>query len=233
MADESLLDGLDPFDLQEREADRVHAHVTSSPDWTRPSRCEGWSVRDVLAHLIGLEDYTRAGLDNRVKQTFREGAAAGATDVAGFNAWQISQAATLSETELVERWRKANLANRAELRARGRDGAVDTSIGQYSSWLQSFHYAVEYATHGDDMYVAVPEGERAGRTAWRVSFGRFVLTELEKPVEVEPTDGGLRVSGAPGIVELSDEDFVEATQGRLPGNHPLDAAFRELLSTVP
>ena len=233
MADESLLDGLDPFELQEREADRVHAHVTASPDWTRPSRCQGWSVRDLLAHLIGLEDYTRAGLDDGVQALFDEGAAAGADDVAGFNAWGISLYADLSETELIERWRAANLANRAELRARGRDGTVDTSIGAYSAWLQSFHYAVEYATHGDDMYVDVPTADRDARTAWRVAVGRFVLTELEKPVEVEPTADGLRVSGAPGTVELSAKDFVEATQGRLPDDHPLEAAFRELLTTVP
>lgn len=233
MADESLLDGLDPFELQEREADRVHAHVTSSPDWTRPSRCRDWTVRDLLAHLIGLEDYTRAGLDDRVQAIFREGEDAGATDVAGFNAWQIGLYADLTEDQLVERWREANLANRAELRARGRNGTVDTSIGAYPSWLQSFHYAVEYATHGDDMYVDVPQAERAERTTWRVAFGRFVLGELEKPVEVEPAGDGVRVSGAPGTVELSAEDFVEATQGRLPDDHPLDAAFRELLTTVP
>lgn len=129
MADEALLDGLDPFELQEREADRVYAHVTDSPEWTRPSRCQGWSVRDVLAHLIGLEDYTRAGLDGGVQALFAEGAKAGATDVAGFNAWGISLYADLSEPELVERWRDANLVNRSELRARGRDGTVDTSIG--------------------------------------------------------------------------------------------------------
>lgn len=233
MADESLLDGLNPFDLQEREADRVYAHVTSSPDWARASRCEGWSVRDLLAHLIGLEDYTRAGIDNGVQALFRESATAGAADVAGLNAWQISMYADLSEPELIERWRGANLANRAELRARGRHGTVDTSIGAYSSWLQSFHYAVEYATHGDDMYVDVPDDERAARTAWRVRFGRFVLTELDKPVEVQETDGGVRVIGAPGTVELSAGDFVEATQGRLPDDHPLEAAFRELLTTVP
>ena len=233
MADESLLDGLDPFELQEREADRVYAHVTSSPDWKRPSRCQGWTVRDVLAHLVGLEGYTRAGLDDGVQALFRAGAAAGATDVAGFNDWQIGQCAGVSEPELVAHWREANLAIRAALRARGRDGTVDTSIGAYPSWLQSFHYAVEYATHGDDMYVDVPEAERGERTAWRVRMGRFVLTELEKPVEVHETDDGLRVIGAPGTVEVSVDDFVEATQGRLPDAHPLDAAFRELLSTVP
>lgn len=83
------------------------------------------------------------------------------------------------------------------------------------------------------MYVDVPDAERGARTAWRVKVGRFVLTELEKPVEIQEADGGLRVIGAPGTVELSAADFVEATQGRLPDEHPLEAAFRELLTTVP
>jgi len=233
MADEALLDELNPFDLLDREADRVHRFFASSPDWDRASRCARWTVRDLLGHLTGLEDYTRAGLDDRVQEMFRAGAAAGATDIAGFNDWQLGMYADLPADELVKRWHEANLANRAELRARGRDGSVDTSVGQYPSWLQSFHYAVEYATHGDDMYVDVPDAEQGARTAWRVNVGWFVLTELEKPVEVQETDGGLRVFGAPGAVELSFDDFVEATQGRLPDDHPLDAAFRELLSTVP
>jgi uncharacterized protein (TIGR03083 family) len=233
MADEFLLDGLDPFELQEREADRVFAHFSSSPGWARPSRCEGWSTRDMLGHLTGLEDYVRAGLDDAVKELIRDGSFSDDAGVAEFNDWQIGMYADLPEAELVERWRAANLANRAELRARGRDGTVDTSIGAYSSWLQSFHYAVEYVTHGDDVYVDVPDDERAERTAWRVSVGRFVLSELEKPVEVEVTSVGVRVTGAPGRVELSTEDFVDATQGRLPSDHPLDAAFRQLLNTVP
>jgi uncharacterized protein (TIGR03083 family) len=156
MADESLLDGLDPFDLQEREADRIHALFTSPPDWACPSRCEGWSTRHMLGHLTGLEDYVRAGLDDAVVELTRDASFADDAGVAEFNDWQIGMYADVPAPELVARWRGANLANRAELRARGRDGTVDTSIGAYSSWLQSFHYAVEYATHGDDVYVEVP-----------------------------------------------------------------------------
>jgi uncharacterized protein (TIGR03083 family) len=233
MADESLLDGLDPFDLLDRESDRVHRLFTSSPAWSRPSRCQGWSTRDMLGHLAGLEDYARAGLDDRVRALFRAGKEAGATGVAGFNDWQIREYADLPAAELVDQWRAAVVANRAELRARGRDGSIDTSIGAYPSWLQTFHFAVEYATHGDDIGVVVEEAERTGRLAWRVAFGRFVLTELEKPVEVTPDGDVLRVSGEPGSVTLDPQDFVEATQGRLPADHALEPAFRELLSTVP
>lgn len=231
MADESLLDGLDPFAILDRESDRVHRHFTSSPDWSRASRCDGWTTRDMLGHLMGLEDYTRAGLDDAVQDLFAASKAAGARDVADFNDWQLRQYAGLPAAALVERWRAAQVTNRNELRARGRGGSVDSSIGAYPSWLQTFHYAVEYATHGDDIAVTVEDGEAAERLAWRVTFARFVLQELEKPVTVTPTDDGrLAVSGGPGSIELTPNDFVEASQARLA---QLDPAWRTLLSTVP
>jgi uncharacterized protein (TIGR03083 family) len=233
MADESLLDGLDPFDLLDREADRVHRFFTSEPDWSRPSRCAGWNVRDMLGHLMGLEDYTRANLDNRVRELFGAAEQAGVLDVGAFNDWQIRQYADVPADELVGEWREAQVANRRELRARGRHGSVDTSVGQYPSWLQSFHFAVEYATHGDDVHVPVPEEDRAERTAWRVTFARFVLEELEKPVTVTPRDELVVVECDLGRLELSGEDFVEASVGRLADDHVLDGPLRKLLSTVP
>lgn len=233
MADESLLDGLDPFDILDRESDRVHALFASSPDWSRPSRCAGWTTRDMLGHLTGLEDYARAGLDGTVAALFRAGREAGVRGVGGFNDWQIREYADLPAADLVQLWRTAVTANRAALRARGRDGSIDTSIGDYPSWLQTFHFAVEYATHGDDIGVEVADDELAERLTWRVAFGRFVLTELEKPVDVTPRGDVLLVEGEPGTVELDRHVFVEATQGRLPEDHALDRAFRELLSTVP
>jgi uncharacterized protein (TIGR03083 family) len=231
MADESLLDDFDPFDLLDREADRVHRHFLSLPDWSCPSRCEGWSTRDVLGHVMGLEDYTRAGLDDRVEELFRAAPVDGALDVAAFNDWQTSAYAELPRGELVSRWRATQVENRTELRRRRRNGTVDTSIGQYSSWLQTWHYAVEYATHGDDIFVAVADDERADRTAWRVRFGRFVLQEQDKPVQVEEGDTVVVTSDLETF-ELSPEDFVEATQGRLPQTHPLTPQRRSLLRTI-
>lgn len=234
MPDESLLAGLDPFDLLDREAERVHAHFLGAPDWERPSRCEGWSTRDMLGHLMGLEDYVRANLDGTVRELFALGRAAGCDSVGDFNGWQVAAYADVPADELIARWHDANLAGREGLRARGRDGLVDTSIGDYPSWLQTFHFAVEYATHGDDIGVYVAPGEVAERTAWRVAFGRFVLQEMESPVQVVPAAAGqLRVSDGPVELVLSESDFVEATQGRLPKEHALDARWRELLSTVP
>lgn len=233
MADESILDGLDPFDLLDREADRVHRLFTSEPDWSRPSRCAGWTVRDMLAHLMGLEDYTRANLDGRVGELMARAAQAGALDVAGVNDWLIRSYAAVPTDELVGEWREAQVANRRALRELGRDGSLDTLVGEYPSWLQTFHFAVEYATHGDDVFVPVGDGDRPGRTRWRVTFGRFVLEEMAKPVRATSYDDRVLVVHRGAQVELSPEYFVEATQGRLPHDHPLDASLRKLLATVP
>ncbi len=233
MADESILDGLDPFDLLDREADRVHHLFVSEPDWSRPSRCAGWTVRDMLGHLKSVEDYTRANLDNKVGDLFLAAEQAGITDVASFNDWQLRAYADVPADELVGEWREAQVANRQELRERGRHGTVDTMVGQYPSWLQTFHFVVEYATHGDDIYVPVPDEDRLERSAWRVAFGRFVLQELEKPVTVTPRDDLLVVESDLGRAELTGDDFVEATVARLPETHPLEGPLRTLLSTVP
>lgn len=233
MADETLLTGLDPFALLGREADRVHDHFAAGPEWSRPSRCAGWTRRDLLSHLRGLEDYVRAGLQGRVRELFRDGAAAGARGVDGINAWLVAKYADLPPDRVLAEWRELQVANLDALRARGRDGSVDTSVGAYSSWLQTLHYAAEYATHGDDVYVEVPDAERGARTAWRVTFGVFVLQELEKPLRVKVGPGAIEVTGDGASAVLSDEDFVEATQGRLPAAHPLDPSLRALLATVP
>ena len=233
MADESILDGLDPFDLLDHEADRVHHLFTSEPDWSRSSRCAGWTVRDMLGHLKGLEDYTRANLNGSVRDLFRTAKRAGALDVQAFNDWQIRAYAGVPTDELVGEWREAQLANRRELRERGRHGSVDTMVGRYPSWLQTFHFTVEYATHGDDIHVVVPDEERRERTVWRSAFGRFVLQELEKPVTVMPHNDRVVVASDLGRTELSREDFVEASVGRLPDAHPLEGPLRMLLATVP
>jgi hypothetical protein len=49
----------------------------------------------------------------------------------------------------------------------GVTGSVDTMVGRYPSWLQTFHFAAEYATHVDDIYVLVPDEDRRQRSALR------------------------------------------------------------------
>ena len=70
MADDREIGALDPFDLFDREASRLDAHFSSlaGSDWMRPSRCAGWTVRDLLGHLLSVEAYFGACLDGTVRQ---------------------------------------------------------------------------------------------------------------------------------------------------------------------
>ena len=76
--------------------------------------------------------------------------------------------------------------------------------------------------------------DAAPRRAWRVVFGRFALVENDKAVTVEPAGPDRqRVRTGTEQAELSDDDFVEATQARLPADHPLSPTLRQALSTMP
>ena len=87
MTDDSDLEGLDPYDLMDAEAaalDRFFSGLDAS-GWSRPSRCAGWSVRDVLAHLVASEDYNAACLAGGVADFMASLGARGATDLASAN----------------------------------------------------------------------------------------------------------------------------------------------------
>jgi hypothetical protein len=146
------------------------------------------------------------------RRPVEEAARAGAVDVDSFNAATVARHRHEPTAELLGRWRSANAAFRAGVRARGRHGSVDSSIGPYPSWLQAFHLAAEYATHADDIAVEAGAAQRQARTAWRVVFGRFVLAENDKAVSVEAgPPGRLKVRFGDAEVKLSDEEFVDAT----------------------
>jgi uncharacterized protein (TIGR03083 family) len=232
MVDQSELEGLDPFDLLDAECARVERHFAGSPDWSRPSRCEGWTTRDMLSHLVGVEDYNRACLDDDLQGLFAKAAENGVSDVHSFNAWLVDVYGAQPAEPVLERWRAANAAWRVEMRSRGREGSIATFVGPYPVDLQAFHLAMEYATHADDVGAAVEAGEASARTGWRARFARFALAELEKPVKIEAAGGRNLIQAEGEQAELSDDELVEASQGRLPPGHPLSPTLRGVLTTV-
>jgi hypothetical protein len=75
----------------------------------------------------------------------------------------------------------------------------------------------------------VAPDERPGRTASRVSFGRFALTEQDAPVKTWISHDSLTVELGALATGLSPENFVEATVGRLPQTYPIEPALRDAL----
>jgi uncharacterized protein (TIGR03083 family) len=231
MADDRHLAGVDPFRAMDREAARIEAHLSGRPDadpeWTRLSRCDGWSVRDVLAHLLSAEPYHAACLAGGVADFIAALAARGATDIASFNALGLVELADQSPSQLLDAWRSRNAETRIGFRQRA-DGTVDTSVGDYPARWQAFHVASELATHADDMFVPEDDDDREARVAWRAPFSRFALSESKPGLAIDrPMPGQTRVRGDGMDADLDDATFVAAVAGRLD-----DAALSWLSTAV-
>jgi uncharacterized protein (TIGR03083 family) len=230
--DASKLADLDPFGIFDAESARLDRFFSTLPEdaWARPSRCEGWSVRDVLAHLAGEETYNHACLDGDLEGFFallQSVGVGGFGDFGDFNEWCVRQRAGIPVQQVLGEWRTASAETYRRMHDLGRDGTLQTSAGPYPAGLQMFHYASEYATHADDIGAPVDPGEEHGRTSWRARFGCFALSEHFSPAEAAQTGHGYRVQVADVIAEVSAHDFVEATVGRLPEDHPLDKRLRD------
>ena len=156
MPDDRELSDINPYDLMESEAARLEFYLASltGEAWDEPSACEGWSVKDVLAHLAGGEEYNRACLTDSIGAMFERYTSRGATDLNAFNALGVSDRKDQRPADLLDEWRRENGETRSEMRHR--DGEqMPTAVGQYPVRWQAWHLASELATHADDVNVPV------------------------------------------------------------------------------
>jgi uncharacterized protein (TIGR03083 family) len=234
MTDDQDLAGLDPYELMATEASRLDRFFSTAGDgdWGKPTRCEGWSARDLLAHLAASEEYNRACLDGGVQQFLADVAAKGAVDLASANEIGIREFDDRTPDEILETWRSRRAENREAFRARD-GGDVDSSVGAYPARWQAFHLAFELATHADDVGVPVTAGEAEPRTAWQACFGRFAIKELKPEVTIEAGNGRTHVKGEGVDVDLADEQFVQAVAARLPAGSGIDEGTAATLSATP
>jgi len=234
MVDDHDLTGLDPYELMATEGARLDGFFSAAgaADWEKPTRCDGWSARDLLAHLAASEDYNRACLDGTVQQFLGEVGAKGAVDLASANEIGIRDFDGQAPDQILAAWRTRSTENRELFRARD-GGDVDSSVGPYPARWQAFHLAFELATHADDVGVPVAPAEAAGRIAWQARFGRFAIKELKPDLSIDSVDGLTHVKGDGVDIELSDEQFVEAVSARLPDGSDIDDETASALSATP
>jgi len=229
MPDDTVLDGLDPYDLMDAEAARIDRYVggLGPTELEAPSACAGWSVQDVVAHLAGGEEYNHACLDDGVGALFERLGAAGVSDMDSFNEYGVRAWAGHPIDEVLGEWRRRCERTRIELRHR--DGKeIPTAVGPYPVRWQAFHLTSELATHGDDIG-APPTG---APDEWRARFAVFAVSEMHPEVTIELHPGTARVSFDDRDVTLTTEDLVAAANGRLSPEHPLDPALRAALNVV-
>jgi uncharacterized protein (TIGR03083 family) len=190
-----------PFPHYDAEVARIRDHLRSLDEdgWNAPSHCHGWSVKDVLAHLAAGETYNQACLDGNLDELDFSGG------IDGWNARAVQMRRSRAPGELLEEW----TALQADVRQRwgrlGIDREIATSVGPYPLRLQVWHIAQEYATHGDDIEVSVPNEEREIRLHWRSIFALFARKESGHALVGRLADG--RVVLGEGE-ELDLESFV-------------------------
>ena len=234
MVDDTELVGLDPYDLMALEASRLDLHFSglSDDEWRAPSRCAGWTVRDMLSHLTASEDYNRACLDGTVQQFLADMGAKGATDLNTANDIGVREFGGRPTAEVLAQWRTACGKNIAGFRAR--DGqTVDSSVGAYPARWQAFHLAFELATHADDVGVPLTEADATQRLGWESRFGRFALVEMKPELNAHATDANTHVHGEDIDVELPDELFVQAVAARLSDGSGIAPDVAAKLSVTP
>jgi len=73
--------------------------------WQTPSRCEGWSVSDVVLHLAQTDDMALASLEGRLSGWTEVMVEAGATNVDEGAGLMVERERGASGAEVFERWR--------------------------------------------------------------------------------------------------------------------------------
>lgn len=207
------LPDIDPFLTLDQEVARIQSYLDSlkPEEWKKPTRCEGWTVRDLVAHLDSGEEYNEVCLKGTVADFI-----SGYKDFDTFNSQMIKNRADLSNEEILEQWINRQARVREAWAKLGLGAKIQTAIGPYSLHSQIWHIISEYATHGDDMGVFVGEEEGEFRLMWRVQFSLFAVQEKKNPPGLERTDDVIIVTVEDHRIALTDEDFVAAVSARLP-----------------
>lgn len=203
----------DPFSTLDREINRLSKFFTSlDPEgWKAPTHCEGWTVRDMVAHLDSDEEYNEACLNDTVGTLI-----AGFTSIDDFNDRQIQKRAHLSNEEILHQWRIRQAHVRKTWEQLGLKVEIPTFIGPYPLQAQIWHITSEYATHADDMGVQVLPEDQHSRLMWRFQFSAFAAQEKKNPPGLVRKDNRMIIFTDQHRLSLSEEDFVAAVSARLP-----------------
>ena len=197
-------------------------------DWARPTDCALWTVRDVVAHLVGtaesssLREQTRVALKG-LRRARREHT----SHLDGINAVQVSERADLGPTELVERLDRAAprfVAFRRRFPRPMRAVKVPAPAGRLSmGHLMDVVYTRDVWIHRVDISRATGRAmeltaEHDGRLVagvaaeWARTHGRPVTLRLEGPA------GGIHEFGTGGEeIRVDAVEFCRIVAGRTPG----------------
>jgi uncharacterized protein (TIGR03084 family) len=212
--------------------------------WARPSRCEGWTVADVVLHLCQTDEMALASAEHRLGEYVAQAAdgLGPANDVDGFADAMVAKERGRSGREVGERWREGSTRLRAALAAGDPHDRVDWVAGKLSLRTLATTRLAEAWIHSGDVafasggtWSATGRLEPIARLAWRTlpyAFSR-AGEELHGPVAFE-----LTVPDAAGWTFAADEPATTTVRGPardlcLVAARRLDPAETELVAEGP
>ena len=132
----------------------MHATLAelSAEQWASPSRCDGWTVRDVVAHLVGVNAFwqmsTIAGLAGAPTRVL------GGFDPAATPPLMVKQLKSLTPQEMLEQFVSSNesfLAAVSDLTADGWSQTAESPAGHVSIRLLAQHALWDCWVHERDI----------------------------------------------------------------------------------
>jgi uncharacterized protein (TIGR03084 family) len=229
--------------------------------WQRPTRCDDWTVADVVLHLAQSDELALASAQGRFAEELhvlargadRQGDVGGQVNVDAGAAALVARERGLPNATLLERWRARAAALRDALAASDPHRRVGWVSGQLSTQTLATTRLAECWVHTGDVAAAfgvVPEPtdrlEHIARLAWRTLPYAFAREgrELAGPVAFElraPTGGQWQfvpdaepatlIEGAAADLCLVAARRVAAEDTSLRGTGPDARAVLELVRT--
>ena len=183
--------------------------------WDRPSRCEGWSVADVVLHLAQTDEMALASAQGRLAGYLEEAAKGTrrAIDVDDGAAAMVEAERGRPGAEVGERWRTGAARLREVVAAGDPHARVDWVAGRLSLRTLATTRLAECWIHTGDVGFAFdrpptasPRIEAIARLAWRTLPYAFTRSgrELQGPVAFE-------LSGPDGVTWRFAGDEPAAT----------------------
>lgn len=160
-----MADVFDDLAAEYRQLDAVLGALTPE-QWSRPSGAEGWTVSDVVLHLVQTEEVI-TGLPTGEAEAFPS-AAEGTVD--GMAAEMVAAERGISPAELLARWRKAAFATPDALRAHPAGTRLSWVRTSLSPRALATTRLAEHWAHALDITVPLgidyPDTARLRHVAW-------------------------------------------------------------------
>ena len=229
------LDHDEAMDRAEAEVGRLlHlVDLLTEDEWARPTDCAGWSVKDILAHLLGMWQL-QADPEDRARQlsiATERAARNGTLRLDELTALQVAEHAQLPVGELREALRDAApraLASRRALPPEVRATPYDPQLPGEQAWTLGYLFDV---VHTRDPWMHRVDIARATDHELELTEdhdGRIVENVVAEwagrhgqPFRLELTDpaGGIYQAGDGGAdLTLDAVEFCRILSGRAPAN---------------